>query len=117
MTKLQTGGEFWTTQAVSAAPAQFPAGVFTGITLENANPPGDPTQGPSGDPSNLVPAGPAGGWCRPPSLPFDQNNPLVSPALWIPAGVLLGGVRCVLVEPRYKNPLVTCSGGCICDGT
>ena len=104
VTKLQTGGEFWTTQAVSAAPAQFPAGVFTGITLENANPPGDPTQGPSGDPSNLVPAGPAGGWCRPPSLPFDQNNPLVSPALWIPAGVLLVGFVVFWLSRGIKIP-------------
>ena len=31
--QLQTGGEFWATQAVSATPVRFPSGVFLGNSL------------------------------------------------------------------------------------
>jgi hypothetical protein len=78
-TQLQGGGEFWTTQAVSATPVRFPSGVFLGNSLI-----ADPLAlGPTGDRSNLQSPGPAGSWCRPGPVPFSQSSPLESRAFWI----------------------------------
>ena len=78
-TQLQGGGEFWTTQAVSATPVRFPSGVFLGNSLVS-----DPLAlGPTGDRSNLQPPGPAGSWCRPGPVPFSESSPLESRAFWI----------------------------------
>ena len=77
--QLQGGGEFWTTQAVSATPVRFPSGVFLGNSLV-----ADPLAlGPTGERSNLQPPGPAGSWCRPGPVPFSQSSPLESRAFWI----------------------------------
>jgi hypothetical protein len=88
--QLQNGGAFWTPQARSAGPVQFPAAVFTG------NRPGsrDPvTLGPSGHPVNLPAEGPAGPWCRPPPVPMSQTSPLASRTFWVvllfPMGVFV----------------------------
>ena len=102
--RLQRGGEFWTAQAVSGAPVQFPPGVFTGSTLDIANPLGDPTIGPSGDRSNLPPPGPAGAWCRPLPVPFAQSSPLTSRTLWIWVVVLLVMVFVFWLSRGWKMP-------------
>ena len=89
---------------MSAAPVQFPPGVFTGSTLEVANPLGDPTSGPTGDRSNLPPPGPAGAWCRPLPVPFAQSDPLASRTLWIWVGVLLVMVFVFWLSRGWKMP-------------
>jgi hypothetical protein len=89
--RLQDGGQFWIAQGVRAAPVQFPPGVLTGSFLEIANSLGNPTQGPGGDRSNLPPPGPAGAWCRPVPVPFDQSSPLASRTFWLPVIVVLVG--------------------------
>ena len=78
--QLQGGGEFWTTQAVSATPVRFPSGVFLGNSLV-ANPLA--LLGPTGGRSNLQLPGPAGSWCRPGPVPFSESSPLESRAFWI----------------------------------
>jgi len=102
--RLQAGGKFWTGHAMSAAPVKFPPGVFTGSTLEIANPPGDPTSGPSGDRSNLPSLGPAGAWCRPLPVPFAQSGPLASRTLWIWVMVLLVTVFVFWLSRGWKMP-------------
>jgi hypothetical protein len=102
--RLQAGGKFWTAQAMSAAPVQFPPGVFTGSTLEIANPLGDPASGPSGGRSNLPPPGPAGAWCRPLPVPFVQSGPLASRNLWIWVAVLLAMVFVFWLSRGWKMP-------------
>ena len=102
--RLQAGGKFWTAQAISATPVQFPPGVFTGSTLEIANPPGDPTSGPGGDRSNLPSLGPAGAWCRPLPVPFAQSGPLASRTLWIWVMVLLVTVFVFWLSRGWKMP-------------
>jgi hypothetical protein len=79
-TQLQGGGEFWTGQARSVVPVQFPLNVFTANSRGNADP---LTLGPTGYPINLPAMGPAGGWCRPHPLPMSQSSPLEYRALWI----------------------------------
>jgi hypothetical protein len=102
--RLQAGGEFWTAQATSGAPVQFPAGVFTGSTLDVGNRLGDPTIGPSGDRSNLLPPGPAGAWCRPLPVPFARSSPLASRTLWIWVVVLLVMVFVFWLSRGWKMP-------------
>jgi hypothetical protein len=85
-TRLQAGGQYWSGQAVSAAPVQFPPGVFAG--MEGGNPLGD--LGPTGSPTNIAPQGAAGAWCVPPPTPFSESSPLESHVLWI-AFILVGG--------------------------
>jgi len=83
--RMQAGGQSWSGQARSAAPAQFPAGVFTESSAADVNRPGDPTSGPSGNRSNLSSPGPgpASGWCRPAPVPFAQSSPLAGRTFWI----------------------------------
>jgi hypothetical protein len=89
--RIQTAGAFWSHQAVSAEPAQFARGLLTERSLKNANRVGDPTNGPSGDRSNLFLPGPgaANGWCRPLPLPFSKSSPLANRSLWIVAAIAL----------------------------
>ena len=105
--QMQAGGEFWTAQAVTAAPAQFPPGVFTGSSIESANPLSDPLLGPSGNRSNLPALGGAGAWCRPLPVPFGQSSPLASRAFWIPIGVLLVGFVVFWLSRGVKMPDLT----------
>jgi hypothetical protein len=85
---LQAGAKFWGPQSVSTPPAQFPGGVVSGSNL--GNPLGG--LGPSGNPTNLLPAGPAGSWCRPGPTPFYLTSPLEEPLVWIVFGLLTTGV-------------------------
>ena len=78
--QLQAGGQFWTPQARSAAPVQFPGAVFIGSRLASKDPLG---LGPMGHPVNVPPAGHAGSWCRPPSTPMSQSSPLEHRSFWI----------------------------------
>lgn len=78
--QLQSGGQYWNTRTSGRLPA-----------LLAANVPGDPVEGPAGDPSNLPPDGRGGGWCRPRPLPFADSSPLASRAFWVPVAVLLVG--------------------------
>jgi hypothetical protein len=78
--QLQNGGGFWTPQARSAVPVQFPAAVFTGNRLGSRDP---VALGPAGHPVNLPAEGAAGSWCRPPPVPMSQSSPLVTRAFWI----------------------------------
>ncbi len=88
--QLQNGGEFWTPQARSAAPVQFPQAVFTGNRAGSRDP---VALGPTGHPVNLPAEGPAGSWCRPPPVPMSLSSPLVTRAFWIvvlfPTGVFI----------------------------
>ncbi len=88
--QLQNGGAFWTPQARSAVPVQFPAAVFTGNRLGSRDP---VALGPAGHPVNLPAEGQAGSWCRPPPVPMSQSSPLVTRAFWIvvlfPTGVFV----------------------------
>lgn len=102
--QLQAGGQGWNTYGVKAAPVQFASGVFTGSGLENANPQDDPTRGPSGDPSNLLPPGAAGGWCRPRPVPFSLSSPLASRVFWMPVVIMLVGVAVFLLSRGVKMP-------------
>jgi hypothetical protein len=97
--RLQAGGEFWNAQGVSATPVQFPSGVFTGNDV--GNPLG---LGPSGDRSNIIPPGPAGGWCRPFPAPFSQSSPLESPILWIGIATLFVTVVVFWLSRGFKMP-------------
>lgn len=96
--QLQAGGEFWNTQAVSVTPIQFPWGQFASNAL------GDPTQGPSGHPSNVSAPGPAGAWCRPSSMPFAQSSPLMSRTFWMPIGIVLLGIAVLWLSRGVKLP-------------
>ena len=102
--RLQAGGKFWTAQAMSGAPVQFPLGVFSGSALDVANPLGDPTIGPSGDRSNLLPPGLAGAWCRPLPVPFAQSSPLASRTLWVWIVALLVMVFVFWLSRGWKMP-------------
>jgi hypothetical protein len=92
--QLQAGGQYWNDQGAGLgagrlAPAQFPLGVFT-RPIMLANPLGG--LGPSGDRSNVVAPGPAGGWCRPGREPFSLSSPLEDDLLWIAFSIVLGAV-------------------------
>jgi hypothetical protein len=78
--QLQAGGQFWTPQARSATPVQFPGAVFISSRLASKHPLG---LGPIGHPVNVPPAGPAGSWCRPPPTPISQSSPLEYRVFWI----------------------------------
>ncbi len=88
--QLQAGGTYWTPQARSAVPVQFPAAVFTGNPLGSRDP---VALGPTGHPVNLPDEGAAGSWCRPPPVPMSLSSPLVTRAFWIvvlfPTGVFV----------------------------
>jgi hypothetical protein len=98
--QLQVGGEFWNAHGVSATLVQFPPGVFTGIDVKN--PLG---LDPSGNPSNLSPPGPGGGWCRPSPGPFSESSPLESRLLWIAAVTMLVGVVVFWLSRGMKMPM------------
>ncbi len=100
--RLQAGGEFWTSRAVSTAPAGFPPGVFTGSVVANANP---LALGPGGDRSNLPAPGPAGDWCRPPPVPFARSSPLASRIFWTPVAVVLAGIAVFWLSRGMKTPI------------
>jgi len=99
--RLQTGGEFWSGQAASAMPVQFPPGLFTG-PVEVGNPLGG--LGPKGNPTNLPAPGPAGGWCRPPHGPFSDSSPLEDRIFWIGVGVVLTSLLVFLLSRGMKLP-------------
>lgn len=98
--RLQAGGEFWNAQGVSDTRVRFPQGVFTGIDV--GNPLGG--LGPSGNPSNLSPPGPGGGWCRPSPGPFSVSSPLESRFFWIVAFTMLFGVVVFWLSRGMKVP-------------
>ncbi len=68
--QIQSAGQYWNGRTSGRLPAALAA-----------NAPSDPVGGPTGDPSDLLPEGPAGGWCRPRPLPFTYSSPLASRAL------------------------------------
>jgi hypothetical protein len=96
--EMQAGGEFWNTQAGSGWPVQFPLRRFAPNTLS------DPTQGPSGDPSNVTARGPAGGWCRAPTLPFADSSPLASRVFWTPIVFVLFVITVFWLSRGFKLP-------------
>ena len=78
--QVRTGGRYWSTQrSVSLAAMLAP------------NVPGDPVEGPNGDPSNLLAEGRAGAWCQPRPLPFADSSPLARRNFWLPLAILLTG--------------------------
>jgi hypothetical protein len=106
--KLQAGGEYWNDQGASVggarlAPAQFPLGVFTRPVML-ANPLGG--LGPSGDRSNLVAPGPAGGWCRPGRESFSLSSPLENDLLWIAFSIVLGAVLVAWMSRGARLPAI-----------
>ena len=98
--QLQSGGQYWSGQAVSATPVQFPSGVFVG--MEGNNPLGD--LGPTGNPINVVAQGPAGGWCLPPQTPFSESSPLESRVIWLGFIIVSGGVVVFLLSRGVHRP-------------
>src|SRR5262249_42709259 len=85
---LEAGGQYWDHHTVGASPVKFPRGTFSEYSVRN--PLGN--LGPSGNPTNISPTGPAGSWCRPPPTPFYQTSPLEDPLTWIVFGLLAGGI-------------------------
>ena len=98
---LQAGGEYWSGQAVSAAPVQFAHGVFVG--MEGGTPLGD--LGPTGNPTNIMAQGPAGGWCIPPQTPFSDSSPLESRVAWILFIIVAGGLVIFLLSRGVHRPV------------
>lgn len=90
---LESGGEYWNTQTVGGPAAQF-----------FVKAPADPTQGPSGDPSNLYWPNSAGEWCRPLPLPFAESGPLASRIFWTPILLLLVGVAVLWLSRGVRLP-------------
>jgi hypothetical protein len=104
--KLQAGGDYWQGASVGgarSAPAQFPLGVFTRPVML-ANPLGG--LGPSGDRSNLVAPGPAGGWCRPGRESFSLSSPLENDLLWIAFSIVLGAVLVAWMSRGARLPAI-----------
>jgi hypothetical protein len=105
---LQAGSGYWNdprTGLVEArlAIAQFPRGAVAGpVTV--ANPLGG--LGPSGDRSNLVSLGPAGGWCRPGRESFWLSSPLEDDLLWIACSTALGAVLVALLSRGARLPAI-----------
>jgi hypothetical protein len=102
--RLQASGDFRPAQIPTAAPAQFPPGVFSGSSLAINNSLGDPIDGPSGDRSNLAPPGPTGAWCLPAPVPFSQSSPLASRAFWTPFALVFVGVVVFVLSRGVKIP-------------
>jgi hypothetical protein len=102
--RLQAGGYFRPAQVSTAAPVQFPLGVFTGTSRNVSNSLGDPIDGPSGDRTNLPPPGPVGAWCLPAPVPFSQSSPLASRAFWTPFALVFVGVVVFLLSRGVKIP-------------
>ena len=104
--KLQAGGEYWQGASIGGArlaPAQFPLGVFARPVML-ANPLGG--LGPSGDRSNLVAPGPAGGWCRPGRELFSLSSPLENDLLWIAFSIVLGAVLVAWMSRGARLPAI-----------
>jgi hypothetical protein len=78
--QVRTGGQYWNGQTSLPMPA---------VLAPNA--PGDPVEGPNGDPSNLLGDGRAGGWCRPHPLPFADSSPMARRNFWLALAILLTG--------------------------
>ncbi len=105
---LQAGGQYWNDRGASLggarlAPAQFPLGVFTRPVML-ANPLGG--LGPTGDRTNLVAPGPAGGWCRPAREPFSLSSPLEDNLLWIAFSIVLGAVLVAWLSRGARLPAI-----------
>ena len=96
--ELQVGAEFGNTQAGSGWPVQFPLRQFAPNRLS------DPTQGPGGDPSNVAAPGPAGAWCRAPSLPFVDSSPLASRVFWTPVIFVLFVITVFWLSRGFRLP-------------
>ncbi len=106
--KLQAGGEYWNDEGTSLggarlAPAQYPLGVFM-RPIMLANPLGG--LGPTGDRSNLVAPGPAGGWCRPGRESFSLSSPLEDDLLWIAFSIVLGALLVALLSRGARLPAI-----------
>jgi hypothetical protein len=91
--EIQSGGEYWKGHASGRLPAVFPVRV-----------PGDPVEGPAGDPSNLLAKGRAGTWCRPRPLVFANSSLLASRPFWVPVAILLTGVSLFLLSRGVRLP-------------
>jgi hypothetical protein len=91
--QIQSVGEYWNGHAAGRLPAVFSASV-----------PGDPVEGPAGDPSNLLATGRAGAWCRPRPLAFANSSPLASRTFWVPVAILLTGVSLFLLSRGLRVP-------------
>ena len=104
--QLQAGGEFWSAQAISAAPGQFPAAEFIASSYVNPDNLGDPTLDPRGDRSNLSLPGPEGAWCQAPPVRFDQSSPLASRTFWTPFALVLAGVGVLWMSRGVRLPRV-----------
>jgi len=106
--KLQAGTEYWSGQEASLggaklSPAQFPLGVFVRPVML-ANPLGG--LGPTGDRTNLVAPGPAGGWCRPGREPFSLSSPLEDDLFWIAFSIVLGAVLVAWLSRGARLPAI-----------
>jgi hypothetical protein len=106
--KLQAGGEYWNDPGESlggarSAPAQFPLGVFVRPVML-ANPLG--AFGPTGDRTNLVAPGPAGGWCRPGREPFSVSSPLEDDLLWVAFSIVLGALLIAWLSRGARLPAI-----------
>jgi hypothetical protein len=95
-----SGGAYWTSQAVSATPVQFPPGVFAGMGSGNAL----GGLAPAGNPSNVVSQGPTGAWCVTGQTPFSESSPLESRVLWIGFIIVTGGVVVFLLSRGVHRP-------------
>jgi hypothetical protein len=85
--EIRSGGGYWKGHASGRLPAVSPVSV-----------PGDPVEGPAGDPSNLLAKGRAGAWCRPRPLAFANSSSLASRTFWVPVAILLTGVSLFLLS-------------------
>jgi hypothetical protein len=104
--RLQAGGEYWTGQAVSATPVQFPPGVFAG--MHGGDPLGD--LGPTGNPTNVASQGQAGAWCIPGQTSFYESSPLESRVAWIVFVIVTGGIVIFLLSRGVHRPARSLEG-------
>ena len=91
--QLQAFGEYWNNHSAGGLPVQLAA-----------NPSMDPTQGPSGDPSNLPRQGSPGAWCRPSPVPFAYSSPLASRTFWTPIILVLGAFAVLCLSRGVRLP-------------
>jgi hypothetical protein len=91
--QVQAGGKYWNAQAASGRPVR--------VEVDSS---ADPTQGPSGYPSNLSRQGSAGAWCRPTPVPFEDSSPLASRTFWTPILVVLCGIIVFWLSRGVKLP-------------
>jgi hypothetical protein len=102
--RLQAGGEFWSAQAISGVPMQFPTGEFGGNLVGSTSSVGNSGFLVVGDGrANVAQPGSAGSWCRPPPTLFFKTSPLARIVFWVPIAVLVTAAAGVDLEPRSED--------------